>query len=85
MLEQGFATQAAARAQAVSIAKADTSAKTHTYSVRAVTSREGGDADLVRVVRTVVSTTLTCRVTVAPPVAASAARRGWLFFGWAAM
>jgi len=49
-----------------------------------VTSREGGDPDLVRVVRTVVSTKITCRVAVAPPVAASAGRGGWLFFGWAA-
>jgi len=85
VLEQGFATQAAARAQALAIAKAETSAQTHTYGVRAVTSREGGDPDLVRVVRTVVSTKVTCRVTVALPVAASATRRGWLFFGWAAM
>ncbi len=85
VLEQGFATQAAARAQALAIAKAATFVQTQTYSVRAVTSREHGDPDLVRVVRTVVSTTLTCRVTVALPVAASAARRGWLFFGWTAM
>jgi len=85
VLEQGFATQAAARAQALAIAKAETSAETHTYGVRAVTSREHGDADLVRVVRTVVSTKITCRVAVALPVAASAARKGWLFFGWAAM
>lgn len=85
ILEQGYPTQAAARAQAVAIAKADTSAQTHTYGVRAVISREGGEADLVRVVRTVVSTKITCRVTVALPVPASAARRGWLFFGWAAM
>ncbi len=84
VLEQGFATQAAARAQAVALAKADTSVQTQTYSVRAVTSREGGDPDLVRVVRTVVSTKITCRVTVALPVAAGARRRGWLFFGWAA-
>ena len=53
--------------------------------MRAVTSREHGDADLVRVVRTVVSTKVTCRVAVALPVPASAARKGWLFFGWAAM
>ena len=85
VLEQGFATQAAARAQALAIAKAETSAQTHTYGVRAVTSREHGDADLVRVVRTVVSTKITCRVAVALPVPASAARKGWLFFGWAAM
>ncbi len=85
VLEQGFATQATARAQAVAIAKADTSAETHTYGVRAVTSREGGDPDLVRVVRTVVSTKVTCRVAVALPVPAGARRRGWFFFGWAAM
>ena len=85
VLEQGFATQAAARAQALAIAKAETSAQTHTYGVRAVTSREGGDPDLVRVVRTVVSTKVTCRVSVALPVSPSSARGGWLFFGWAAM
>jgi len=85
VLEQGFATQATARAQALAIAKAETSAETHTYGVRAVTSREGGDPDLVRVVRTVVSTKVTCRVAVALPVPAGARRRGWFFFGWAAM
>jgi len=85
VLEQGFATQAAARAQALAIAKAETSAETHTYGVRAVTSREGGDRDLVRVVRTVVSTKVTCRVSVALPVSPSSARGGWLFFGWVAM
>lgn len=84
VLEQGFVTQAAARAQALALAKAATFAKTQTYSVRAVISRDHGDPDLVRVVRTVVSTKVTCRVTVALPVSPSAHRGGWLFFGWAA-
>lgn len=84
VVERGFASQAVARARAVAIAKTDTSTDTCTYQVRAEVSRAGGTPDLVRVVRTVVSTTLTCQVTVALPVAASAGRGGWLFFGWAA-